>query len=146
MSCSGRTSSAKSLEQIERLLPADPRNPGFRNLHAAVLGRAGDYDRALKIYADVVKEYPTNAKVWMSYGHALKTAGQQGDCVSTYRRAIELSPQLGEAYWSLANLKDIPLQRCRCRGHPGAVATQRSERGRSLALSLLARQGVRGRA
>ncbi|HEY5755437.1 MAG TPA: sulfotransferase, partial [Steroidobacter sp.] len=31
--------------------------------------------------------------------------GQQGDCVSTYRRAIELSPQLGEAYWSLANLK-----------------------------------------
>lgn len=96
---------ARSLEQIERLLTADPRNPGFRNLHAAVLGRAGDYDRALKIYADVVKEYPTNAKVWMSYGHALKTAGQQGECVSTYRRAIELSPQLGEAYWSLANLK-----------------------------------------
>jgi tetratricopeptide (TPR) repeat protein len=96
---------ARSLEQIERLLAADPRNPGFRNLHAAVLGRAGDYDRALKIYAEVVTEYPTNAKVWMSYGHALKTAGQQGECVSTYRRAIELSPQLGEAYWSLANLK-----------------------------------------
>ncbi|GFE84745.1 hypothetical protein GCM10011487_67450 [Steroidobacter agaridevorans] len=96
---------AKSLEQVERLLAIDPRNPGFRNMHAAVLGRAGDYDRALKIYADVVKEYPTNAKVWMSYGHALKTAGQQGECVSTYRRAIELSPQLGEAYWSLANLK-----------------------------------------
>jgi len=95
----------KSLQQIERLLALDPRNPGFRNLHAAVLGRAGDYDRALQIYADVVKEYPTNAKVWMSYGHALKTAGRQGECVATYRRAIELSPQLGEAYWSLANLK-----------------------------------------
>lgn len=96
---------AKSLEQIEHLLAIDPRNPGFRNMHAAVLGRAGDYERALKIYAEVVKEYPTNAKVWMSYGHALKTAGQQGECVSTYRRAIELSPRLGEAYWSLANLK-----------------------------------------
>lgn len=96
---------ARSLDQIERLLAIDPRNPGFRNMHAAVLGRAGEYERALKIYADVVKEYPTNAKVWMSYGHALKTAGQQGECVSTYRRAIELSPQLGEAYWSLANLK-----------------------------------------
>lgn len=96
---------AKSLEQLERLLATDPRNPGFRNLHAAVLGRAGDYDRALKIYADVVKEYPTNAKVWMSYGHALKAAGRQSECVDTYRRAIELSPRLGEAYWSLANLK-----------------------------------------
>jgi len=95
----------KSLEQIERLLATDPRNPGFRNLHAAVLGRAGDYERALNIYADVVKEYPSNAKVWMSYGHALKTAGRQGECVATYRRAIELSPRLGEAYWSLANLK-----------------------------------------
>jgi tetratricopeptide (TPR) repeat protein len=41
----------------------------------------------------------------MSYGHALKTAGRQSECVTTYRRAIELSPQLGEAYWSLANLK-----------------------------------------
>jgi len=96
---------AQSLEQLERLLATDPRNPGFRNLHAAVLGRAGDYDRALKIYADVVKEYPAHAKVWMSYGHALKTAGQQSECVTTYRRAIELSPRLGEAYWSLANLK-----------------------------------------
>jgi predicted Zn-dependent protease len=96
---------AKSLEQLERILAADPRNPGYRNLLAAVLGRAGDYDRALQIYAGVVKEYPSNAKVWMSYGHALKTAGQQGECVATYRRAIELSPQLGEAYWSLANLK-----------------------------------------
>lgn len=96
---------AKSLQQLERLLAGDPRNPGYRNLQAAVLGRAGDYDRALQIYAEVVKEYPRNAKVWMSYGHALKTAGQQGDCVATYRRAIELAPQLGEAYWSLANLK-----------------------------------------
>ena len=96
---------AQSLGQLERLLATDPRNPGFRNLHAAVLGRAGDYDRALKIYADVVKEYPAHAKVWMSYGHALKTAGQQSECVTTYRRAIELSPRLGEAYWSLANLK-----------------------------------------
>ena len=96
---------ARSLEQIDRLLAADPRNPGYRNLLAAVLGRVGDYDRALKIYAGVVKEYPSNARVWMSYGHALKTAGRHGECVATYRRAIELSPQLGEAYWSLANLK-----------------------------------------
>ncbi|HEY0942716.1 MAG TPA: sulfotransferase [Steroidobacter sp.] len=96
---------AKALEQLERLLAADPRNPGYRNLQAAVLARVGEYDRALQIYAEVVKDYPRSAKVWMSYGHALKTAGQQGACVDTYRRAIELSPQLGEAYWSLANLK-----------------------------------------
>jgi tetratricopeptide (TPR) repeat protein len=96
---------AKALEQLEHLLAGDPRNPGYRNLHAAVLSRAGEYERSLQIYAEVLKEYSRNAKVWMSYGHALKAAGRQGECVSTYRRAIELAPNLGEAYWSLANLK-----------------------------------------
>ena len=96
---------SKALAQLERLLAGDPRNPGYRNLHAAVLARAGEYERSLKIYGEVLKEYPRNAKVWMSYGHSLKTAGRQGECVSTYRRAIELAPNLGEAYWSLANLK-----------------------------------------
>jgi tetratricopeptide (TPR) repeat protein len=43
--------------------------------------------------------------VWMSYGHALKTAGRHAESVSAYRKGIELSPSLGEAYWSLANLK-----------------------------------------
>jgi tetratricopeptide (TPR) repeat protein len=97
--------SAKALEQLERLLAGDPRNPGYRNMQAAVLSRVGEYDRSLKIYAEVLAEYSHNAKVWMSYGHALKTAGRQGECVATYRRAIELAPNLGEAYWSLANLK-----------------------------------------
>jgi tetratricopeptide (TPR) repeat protein len=96
---------AKALEQVEQLLAGDPRNPGYRNLQASVLGRVGEYDKSLQVYAGVLKEYPRNAKVWMSYGHALKTAGQQSECVATYRRAIELAPNLGEAYWSLANLK-----------------------------------------
>jgi tetratricopeptide (TPR) repeat protein len=58
----------------------------------------------------VLGEYPHNAKVWMSYGHALKTAGRQGECVSTYRKSIELAPHLGEAYWSLANLKTFRFE------------------------------------
>jgi hypothetical protein len=41
----------------------------------------------------------------MSYGHALRTTGRQADSVAAYRRTIALAPTLGEAYWSLANLK-----------------------------------------
>jgi len=41
----------------------------------------------------------------MGYGHALKTEGQTRQSITAYRRAIELEPTLGEAYWSLANLK-----------------------------------------
>jgi tetratricopeptide (TPR) repeat protein len=41
----------------------------------------------------------------LSYGHVLKTAGTQEESITAYRRAIELDPGFGDAYWSLANLK-----------------------------------------
>ena len=44
-------------------------------------------------------------KIWLSYGHVLKTVGRRDDSVSAYRKAVELKPEFGEAYWSLANLK-----------------------------------------
>ena len=97
--------SAAALVAIDEALAADPRNPGYRNLKAAILARLGEYPQAIDIYADVLTQYPHQAKGWMSYGHALKTAGRNADCIDAYRRSIDLAPHLGEAYWSLANLK-----------------------------------------
>ena len=95
----------QALVEIERLLRVDPHNPGFRNLHAVVLCRIGDYAPALAIYADILRQYPAQTKIWMSYGHALKTAGRQEEAIAAYRRCIALDPSFGEAWWSLANLK-----------------------------------------
>ena len=97
----------EALAEVEALLQADPRNPGNRNLKAVVLCRLGDYEPALALYDDILAEYPGQAKVWMSYGHALKTAGRQEQAVAAYRRSIALEPGFGEAYWSLANLKTV---------------------------------------
>lgn len=94
-----------ALPQVERLLEREPRNPGYRALKAAIFANLGRYDESIKIYEAVIKEYAEHPKVWMSYGHCLKTARRQEECVSAYRRAIALRPALGEAYWSLANLK-----------------------------------------
>ncbi|HSD75664.1 MAG TPA: sulfotransferase [Steroidobacteraceae bacterium] len=95
----------EALAEVNRLLALDARNPGYRNLKAAVLARLGEVEQAIEVYAAVLAEYPNQAKAWMSYGHALKTAGRQGDSIGAYRKSIELAPHLGEAYWSLANLK-----------------------------------------
>jgi len=95
----------EALLEIETLLAADPRNPGSRNLKAVVLCRIGDYQPAIDIYAGILEEYPQHAKIWLSYGHALKTAGQSRQSIQAYRRSIELDPGFGEAWWSLANLK-----------------------------------------
>lgn len=96
---------SEALAEVEHLMAADPRNPGYRNLLAVILSRIGEYEQSSQMYAELLREYPTIAKVWLSYGHVLKTEGRQGECIDAYRRSIVLDPAFGEAYWSLANLK-----------------------------------------
>jgi predicted Zn-dependent protease len=96
---------AEALAQLDILLAEDARNPGCRTLKAAILCRLGEYDAGIALYEAILGEYPNNPRVWMSHGHALKTAGRQDDAIAAYRRSIALDPGFGEAYWSLANLK-----------------------------------------
>ncbi len=100
-----QTKSEEALPEIERLLAKEPRNPGYRNLKAAILAHLGDYSESIETYEAVLREFPEQPKVWLSYGHALKTARRHDESVAAYRHGIELQPSLGEAYWSLANLK-----------------------------------------
>ena len=97
----------EALAQIEMLTAKDGRHPGYANLHAAILARLGEYDRAIAVYERVLADYPNQPKGWMSYGHALKTVGRQADSIAAYRKALDLAPTLGEAWWSLANLKTV---------------------------------------
>jgi tetratricopeptide (TPR) repeat protein len=96
---------AEALPHIESLLAREPRNPNYRNLKAAILAHLGDYAESIDVYEAVLKDFPGQPKVWLSYGHALKTARRLDESIGAYRRAITLQPALGEAYWSLANLK-----------------------------------------
>jgi len=100
-----QTRAEAALAEIDRALAVEPRNPGYRNLKAAILGRIGEYSRSIELYHEVLAEYPGQAKAWMSYGHALKAAGRQDECIAAYRKSLELAPACGETWWSLANLK-----------------------------------------
>lgn len=110
----------EALAQVEAMLRADPRNPNARNLKAVVLCRVGDYGPAIELYDDILREYPSQGRIWLSLGHALKTAGQRDRAVAAYRRSIELDPGFGEAWWSLANLKTF-------RFSPGDVDAMRRQ-------------------
>ncbi|MFM1887604.1 MAG: hypothetical protein RL026_2761 [Pseudomonadota bacterium] len=92
---------------VEAGLAREPENPAFKALLAAVLSKTGEDLRTLDLYADLTARYPSQPKLWMSYGHMLKAAGRQADSVTAYRRAIAHDPRLGEAWWSLANLKTV---------------------------------------
>jgi tetratricopeptide (TPR) repeat protein len=97
----------EAIEELARVTAEDPDNLGAANLQAAAFGRIGEFDEALALYATVLKEIPGQPKVWMSYGHMLKTVGRTAEGIAAYRRALALSPGLGEVWWSLANLKTV---------------------------------------
>ncbi|HET7809991.1 MAG TPA: sulfotransferase [Steroidobacteraceae bacterium] len=95
----------EALAEVNFLLEDEPSNPGLRNLKATVHGRIGDYEESIRLYRAVLRDYPRQPKVWMSLGHALKTANHNAEAIEAYRRCIGLAPELGEVWWSLANLK-----------------------------------------
>ena len=98
---------AEAIAELDLVREEEPENLGHANLKAAALGRIGGFDEAIELYEAVLKDAPHQPKVWMSYGHMLKTVGRQADGVAAYRRALALTPELGEAWWSLANLKTV---------------------------------------
>jgi tetratricopeptide (TPR) repeat protein len=95
----------EALSEVDFLLGQDGKNPGYRNLKAAILGRLGEYEQSISIYQGMLAEYPNSPRIWLSIAHALKTSGQNPPAIEAYRKSIALDPGFGEAYWSLANLK-----------------------------------------
>jgi tetratricopeptide (TPR) repeat protein len=94
-----------AIGHLRQLLAASPNDPRYRNLMAASLGLVGEYDEAIAIYRALLAELPDNPLTWLNLGHALRTAGQREAAIEAYQRAIALSPALGDAWHSLANLK-----------------------------------------
>ena len=100
----------EALAQVDRLLEAEPDKPAYLAQRAAILVRMGDFARALPCYEYLLTHFPAQPKIALSYGHALKTVGQQEQAIQAYRQAVSLRPSFGDGYWSLANLKTFRFE------------------------------------
>jgi tetratricopeptide (TPR) repeat protein len=91
--------------EVEKLLALDPGNRQLKILQAASAVGLGEFERAITLYRNLLVGGPADAEAHLSIGHAQKTLGQTQPAIESYRRAAELRPDFGDAYWSLANLK-----------------------------------------
>ena len=94
-----------ALAELEILLAADPHQAAYLILKANTLVRIGDHASAIAIFRDILTRVPATAGIQMSLGHSLKTVGHQDEAIAAYDAARILRDDLGDAYWSLANLK-----------------------------------------
>jgi tetratricopeptide (TPR) repeat protein len=98
---------AEALELLDDIFAAEPDRPGFLNLKGATLARLGDFEQAIEFYEQVLAKGGSQPRTLLTYGHLLKTIGRQDEAISAYRKAIAVNPNLGEVWWSLANLKTV---------------------------------------
>ena len=95
----------QALDALAPLIAAAPDHPAYRNLKAACLGLVGDDAQLMAIYEQLLVDYPRQPRIWLNYGHALRAVGRSEESLAAYRRCIALAPDMGDAYWGLANLK-----------------------------------------
>ena len=100
---------AEALVHASVLVEDEPGNVGHALLKASLQVRLGEQDNAAAIYRDLVSNGVDTPRVWLNLGHVEKTLGNQSDAIAAYRQALARDPALGEAWWSLANLKTVRL-------------------------------------
>ncbi|MGZ5984369.1 MAG: sulfotransferase [Caulobacteraceae bacterium] len=91
--------------EVQKLLAIDPANGDYLTLAANAEVGLGQSERALEIYAEMLRLQPSSWDVPLWMGHAQKTIGQVPEAIASYRAAAAARPNFGDAYWSLANLK-----------------------------------------
>lgn len=99
----------QAIAEVEILLAHAPKDPAYLNLLAACLALVGEDARVMAIYESLLDDYPSQPRLWLNYGHTLRAVGRREEAIGAYHRSLKLAPGLGDAYWSLANLKIAAL-------------------------------------
>lgn len=100
-----QTKFEQAFAQLSEVRRRDPGNRRWQN-HAVTLHvRMGQFEEALDICESLLASEPTDQSTLIAKGNILKTLGRNADCIETFQRSIALDPGMGEAWWSLANLK-----------------------------------------
>jgi tetratricopeptide (TPR) repeat protein len=96
---------AAALEQVDLRLRIAPSDPEARFLRATILAGLGRHDDAVPIFRELLSETPQRNHLRIVLGHSLKALGRTDEAVGAYREATHGQAEIGDAFWSLANLK-----------------------------------------
>jgi tetratricopeptide (TPR) repeat protein len=100
-----RRAPAPTAAQTAILVAHDPRNPYYRHLHAHAQFHMGKLDDTLDIMTGLIREDPGEVQYWLLYAQTLHYIGRRDESVQAFRHCLTLRPDMGEAYWGLADMK-----------------------------------------
>jgi predicted Zn-dependent protease len=91
---------------VRRALLVEPDSPRCWIILATINGRMQRPEAALAAYREAERLSPQEPLVHLSIGHVLKTLGRRAECERVYHECIARDAAAGEAYVSLAELKN----------------------------------------
>jgi tetratricopeptide (TPR) repeat protein len=100
----GRLTEAEAAAR--RLLKIEDENPRNWVLLATVYSRLMRQADALTAFEAALRLNPEEVRLKLSIGHLLKTLGRRRESEAAYKACLDMNPCFGEAYWSLADLKN----------------------------------------
>jgi tetratricopeptide (TPR) repeat protein len=89
-----------------RLTKIEPENPQSWTTIGAASTRLLRQEEALEAYEQAARLKPEEARLPLTMGHIYKTLGRRAESERAYHAALGINASLGEAYWSLADLKN----------------------------------------
>lgn len=90
---------------FDRAIALEPTQAQAHFLRAGTLARASFTPEAAAGYRRCLELRPRHAGARLGLGHVLKAIGDYDGAVAAYQECIRITPDSGEIYWSLANLK-----------------------------------------
>ena len=99
-----------ALEQVKLIGPPIRSSFEVRTFEAGLLGILGRHEPQTVIYQKLLREHPRDGGLWMRLGTALKYTGQTRLAIKALHRAVEVQPNFGEGWWSLANMKTFRFE------------------------------------
>jgi tetratricopeptide (TPR) repeat protein len=88
------------------LVKMEPENPQSWITIGSVSTRLMRQEEALEAYEQAARLQPEVVRLRLSIGHIHKTLGRRNESEAAYKAALAMDPGIGEAYWSLADLKN----------------------------------------
>jgi len=95
----------EAVKALDKACSLEPKNADWHSNLGNLLLTWGKEERALDSFNKALVINPGHVGALLSKGHVLKTMGDLDDAISAYRASAKARPDLGEIYWSLANLK-----------------------------------------
>jgi len=95
----------KAHRQCAILVGKDPGNPEYKSMLASATAGIGQHQKAIDLFNDVLRTSRHQNTLYVMRGHAEKTVGAIDDAIKSYRKAYDVQPDYGDAFWSLANTK-----------------------------------------